>query len=75
MEQDHRVTALLQEGEEDDAGIIRMKIPKRNLLRMKKEFMALAMDVNLETAIEAGVEAINSEEWAEVSEGNKSLII
>ena len=75
MEQDHKVKVLSQEGEEGDAGMIRMKILKKNLLKMKKQFMALASGGNreVETGAEAGT--TNIEEWAEASEENKSLLI
>jgi hypothetical protein len=75
MEQDRRVKALLREGEEDDAGKNRMKILKRNLLKMKKHVTALASVGNREAETGAETEATDVGEWVEASEENKSLLI
>jgi hypothetical protein len=74
MEQDHKVKAPLQEGEEDDAGIMKPNHLKTNLLRMKKLFMDLVSDENpvIAIAVEVGVAETKGRE--EVSEKNKYLI-
>jgi hypothetical protein len=64
----------LQEGEEDDAGIMKPNHLKTNLLRMKKLFMDLVSDENpvIAIAVEVGVAETKGRE--EVSEKNKYLI-